>query len=116
MKLIIAGGREFNDYDLLKKEALEFIGDEKVDTIISGMAPGADTLGVKFAKEFGYDLAEYPADWKAFGRRAGPIRNKIMAHKASHLLAFWNGKSTGTRHMINYGSDCGLAVKVIDYA
>lgn len=115
MKLIIAGGRDFNDYNLLKKEALKFIGEEEIDCIISGMAPGADTLGVKFAKEYGYKLKEYPADWKKFGRRAGPIRNKIMAHKASHLIAFWDGDSTGTRHMINYASDCGLVVKVISY-
>ncbi len=117
MRLIIAGGRNFFDYELLEKEALDFIGDN-TPVIISGLARGADTLACDFAAEYGYTLEGFAAEWKKDGyydRSAGIKRNKLMAKNADHLLAFWDGKSKGTMQMIDYADEKGLKVRVIKY-
>lgn len=117
MKLIIAGGRDFYDYPLLYNEACKFIEEEGPPSveIISGLAKGADTLACDFAAERNYPLRGFAAEWGKFGRAAGPIRNKLMAKNATHLLAFWDGKSRGTMHMIDYATQMGLKVKVVEY-
>jgi hypothetical protein len=122
MRLIIAGGREFKDYDLLCDEASYFIvenvGFNEEVVILSGLARGADKLGVEFAKECEYTLECYPADWHKWGyfdRGAGLKRNKVMATKADSLIAFWDGKSRGTMHMIDTAHEKGLEVKVVMY-
>ncbi len=115
MKLIIAGGRDFNNYDLVEKEANEMVSGVQNVEIISGLAKGADLLGCRFAEENGYPLRGFAAEWGKFGRAAGPIRNKLMAKNATHLLAFWDGKSRGTKHMIEYAKELGLGVKVVNY-
>ena len=119
MKLIIAGGREFNDYNLLCNETTQFIEQElnpgEEVEIISGLARGADTLGCRYANEALFPLRGFAAEWGKFGRAAGPIRNKLMAKNASHLIAFWDGNSKGTMHMIDYAESMGLKVKVVMY-
>jgi predicted Rossmann fold nucleotide-binding protein DprA/Smf involved in DNA uptake len=115
MKLIIAGGRDFSNYDLLEREAEEMISGVQDVEIISGLARGADLLGCRFAEEKGLPLRGFAAEWGKFGRSAGIVRNKLMAKSATHLLAFWDGQSKGTMHMIDYAHDMGLKVKVIEY-
>lgn len=119
MKLIIAGGRDFSNYELLCDEVTQFIADNTTPNdsvvIISGLAKGADTLGCRYANEAGYELQGFAAEWGKFGRAAGPIRNKLMAKEATHLIAFWDGKSPGTMHMIDYAGKLGLNVKVVEY-
>ena len=116
-KIIIAGGRDFNDYDLLKKEVSGFISILKPGTkiqIISGGAKGVDTLGERFAQENDLEVVLFPAEWKKYGRAAGPKRNAQMAEYATHLLSFWNGESKGTKSMITLARKKGLDVKIID--
>ena len=98
-KVIIAGCRDFDDYELLKEKCDDFLQDEKKEdvVIISGHASGADALGERYAQERGFLLETYPADWKAHGRAASPIRNAKMASVAHALIAFWDGKSRGKR-------------------
>lgn len=115
MRLIIAGGRDFDDYSLLCDEVTQFIGDEKDVTIISGLARGADTLGCRFAYEMNYPLEGFAAEWHRYGRSAGIRRNKYMAKQADSLIAFWDGRSPGTMHMIDFAHEKGLKVKVISY-
>ena len=112
-KVIIAGSRSFTDYALLKAYAdfkLSAIQDEI--EIVSGGAKGADSLGERYAKEKGYRLRIFPADWQRFGKSAGYKRNAQMAAYAEALLAFWDGKSPGTRHMIDLARDNGLKIGV----
>lgn len=97
-KWIIAGGRDFSDYDLLVKEAEKL----DIDIVVCGMARGADKLGLQYAQEYKIGLKKFPADWNKYGNRAGPIRNAEMGAYADALLAFWDGISTGTANMINY--------------
>ena len=119
-KLIIAGGRDFDDYNLLVQETKKFIEEHAIDTrhltIVSGMAPnGADQLGVRLAKEYNLPLDPHPADWDTYGKPAGHIRNAEMAQIATHLLAFWDGKSPGTASMIEKAEKRNLEIEVIRY-
>ena len=116
-KVIIAGCRDFNDYELLKEKCDYFLQDEKKEdvVIISGHASGADALGERYAQERGFQLETYPADWKAHGRAAGSIRNARMASAANALIAFWDGKSRGTKNMIETATKHNLKVAVVRY-
>jgi len=116
MHIIIAGCRDFDDYSVVEKEMMNFIGKfiGKVEIeIISGGATGADALGERFAKEHNLPLRIVKADWKNLGRSAGPARNEKMAHMAGTLVAFWDGKSRGTKNMIENAKKLGLRVKVV---
>jgi len=104
MKLVIAGCRDFDDYELLSNKIDAYIKTEAKDekiTIISGGADGADKLGEKYSKDNCYDLDVHSADWKKFGKAAGPIRNERMAQVADAVVVFWDGKSRGTKNMID---------------
>lgn len=119
-RVIIAGTRDFNDYDLLKKYC-DYMLSKKVEsgeqiTIISGGASGADALGEKYAKERGYSLRLFPAQWEKYGRQAGPMRNREMADNADALIAYWDGKSRGTKNMIEEAKKRGLKVAIKQYA
>lgn len=115
IKCIIAGGRDFTNYEALKKAlATVKFGNNKV-TIISGTARGADSLGERYAKEKNYELMRFPANWNKYGRSAGMIRNKQMLEQANCVICFWDGKSPGTRNMIQITKAAGKPVAVFDY-
>lgn len=114
MKTIIAGGRDFDNYNLLREKCDELI-ESNLTEIVSGRAKGADTLGERYAKERGYDVKLFPADWKIHGRKAGHIRNKQMADYGEMLIAFWDGKSSGTKNMIENANKLGLIVHIVNY-
>ena len=115
-KVIIAGGRNFGKYDLMKKWCDHYLSKQKKDIeIVSGTARGADQLGEKYAQEKGYSIKRFPADWLGNDKSAGYIRNKQMAEYADALIAFWDKKSKGTKHMIDLARKEGLQVKVVKY-
>ena len=117
-KIIIAGGRDFMDYNLLKEKTNKILQEKKVThkiVIISGCARGADTLGLRYASENAFDVEEYPADWDKYGKKAGYMRNVEMAENADALIAFWDGKSKGTKHMIDIATERNLPTRVIRY-
>ena len=114
-KVIIAGGRDFNDYQKLRSFCNKVLINKKDIEIISGKARGADSLGEKFAKENNYQIVEFPADWNKFGKKAGYIRNEDMAEYADALIAFWNKRSAGTKNMIDIARNSGLPVRICYY-
>lgn len=114
MKVIIAGGREFNDYSLLSSVCDHMLQNQEEVEIVSGTARGADKLGERYANERGYKLTRFPAEW-SLGKQAGYIRNKQMAEYADALICFWDGRSKGTGHMIDLAKSKGLKVKVQIY-
>jgi hypothetical protein len=116
MRLIIAGGRDFDDYDLLRAEADKYVSGEQHVEIVCGMARGADLLGKRYAEEMGFKLAEFPADWGRHKRRAGYVRNKEMAEYATHCLCFWDGSSSGTGMMIGIAEGRGMPLRVVRYS
>ena len=125
LRIIIAGSRDFNDYELLKKSAIEIITKKTMlpdlTRIISGGARGADTLGERFANEMGLEISRFIPDWDGLGKRAGYVRNAEMAKFAVEdgnygvLIAFWDGQSRGTKHMIDLAKRYGLEVHVVNY-
>ena len=116
-KVIIAGCRDFTDYELLREKCDYHLQNLRLEdiVIVSGHASGADSLGERYAQERGFQLETYPADWKAHGRAAGPIRNAKMARVAHALIAFWDGKSRGTKNMIDTARKHNLQVAVVRY-
>lgn len=120
VRLIIAGGRDFADAELLYRKC-DALAPSSIEYVLCGMAAGADKLGRKWAINRGHMVKEFPADWNRFNKAAGPIRNSAMALDAAGglnggtLIAFWNGKSRGTRDMIFKALDCGLEVYVVRY-
>ena len=114
-KVIVAGGREFNDYGLLCQTCDRMLSQKQRThsiVIVSGTARGADTLGERYAQERGYSIEQYPADWEHAGKAAGFIRNAQMASVADALIAFWDGQSKGTQNMIIEGKKKGLVVRI----
>lgn len=117
-RVIIAGSCAFSDYDLLCRKCDSILSGKLVThniIIVSGTARGADTLGERYARERGYAVRRFPADWKQYGRAAGPIRNSEMARNADALVAFWNGRSSGTRDMLAKAKKQGLPIRTILY-
>lgn len=117
-KVIIAGGRDFNNYPQLSEYCdyiLQFQSALHPIEIVSGCANGADKLGERYADSRGYDIKRFPADWDKFGKSAGYKRNKQMAEYADTLIAFWDGKSRGTKHMIDLAEENRLEVRVYNY-
>jgi len=115
MKVIIAGGRSFNNYNLLYTECNNYLNAYSNIEIVSGCANGADRLGERYALEKEYLITKFPAQWDTFGKSAGYIRNEEMAKYADILIAFWDGDSKGTKHMINLAEKYKLKVNIIKY-
>jgi hypothetical protein len=113
-KVIIAGGRDFSDYDTLKDFCDKTLSEYKNIEIVSGTARGADSLGEKYAQEKGYFLKQFKPDWN-IGKMAGILRNEQMGNYSNALIAFWDGNSKGTKHMIDYAKKKGLKIYVCKY-
>ena len=101
MKTIIAGCRDFTDYNLLKSKVDYYRKDNAITEVVCGGATGADALGENYAVQNGIPVKGFPADWNKHGKAAGPIRNRQMAEYADCLIAVWDGKSRGTKNMID---------------
>lgn len=121
MRIVIAGSREFDDYELLER-TMDHILDEQAAPVelVSGHAKGADLLAEKYAGENGLPIHIIKPDWKAYGRAAGPIRNRQMLDYAKEesplVVAFWDGKSKGTRNTIETARSLGIAVEIVRFA
>lgn len=106
MKVIIAGTRykdkenkiPFDDYSLVV-EAIERSG-FTITEVVSGTAIGADRLGEQWARANNIPIKEMPADWIRYGNSAGPMRNRAMAEYADAAIIAWDGKSPGSRNMV----------------
>lgn len=110
MKTIIAGSRTCTDMRELEIAIRNC--DWRPSSVVSGTANGADRLGEVWAIRNAIPLERYPANWDAHGKRAGYLRNALMASKADALIALWDGESRGTQHMINLARRSGLRVHV----
>ncbi len=113
--VIVAGGRDFDDYQLMSEVLDDYFTDKADARIISGMAHGADALAIRYADEHKMTKVLFPANWKRHPRRAGFLRNEDMLEVATHLVAFWDGESHGTKHMIDIAKEKGIPIKIINY-
>lgn len=115
MKVIIAGGRDFNDFDMLCQKADKILSRQDEIEIVSGRARGADQLGEKYARMRGYPIKMFPAEWNRYGKRSGFIRNEDMGNYADALILFWNGVSKGSEHMLEVARENNLLIRIIKY-
>lgn len=95
MKIAIIGSRNIKSIDLN-----EYVTDN--DEIVSGGARGIDTLAAEFARQRGIKLTEFLPEYEKYGKAAPIIRNKQIVDYADKVIAFWNGKSKGTKHTVEY--------------
>lgn len=116
MRVLICGSRHYDDYSEFcqKIDEIEDWDNKQPITVIEGGAKGADYLARIWAKECGWDLEEYPANWKELGKAAGPIRNKQMLEegKPDLVVAFLAPDSRGTANMIKQAQEANIPVKV----
>ena len=117
MRLIVAGGREFTNFYVARKTICGVLLHTSFDdvVVVNGGARGADTMGKKFADTYDIRSKLFPANWDKFGKRAGYMRNEQMAEYGTHLIAFWDEKSKGTKHMIKRAQAWGIFIAVFDY-
>jgi hypothetical protein len=104
-KLIVAGSRGITDREMIADMLCELVStiyEDRSVSIVSGMARGPDRIAYDFAKAEDVTCYEFYPDWDKHGKIAGFIRNREMGDFADGLLAFWDGKSSGTKDMIDY--------------
>jgi hypothetical protein len=108
MKTIIAGSRTITDFALVAN-AIKASG-FKITEVVSGGCSGPDQLGERWAALNNVPVKVFPADWEAYGKAAGPMRNERMAAYADALIACFDGKSRGTANMIEHARERGLRI------
>lgn len=115
--MLVCGSRDWDDYGAIYRRLAEFgdvdRGSQQV-VVVHGDAKGADTMAAQAARDLGYHVRAYPADWSRLGKRAGIVRNKFMleTERPQAVLAFWKDQSPGTKHAVETALDMGLYVEV----
>jgi predicted Rossmann fold nucleotide-binding protein DprA/Smf involved in DNA uptake len=107
----ISGTRTYTDYVAFKK-SLQYVND--ITHIVSGGANGTDTMAERYAKENGIPITIIRADWKTYGKRAGPLRNREIVGRSEIILAYWDYKSSGTKSTIDISKELGKPCYVVD--
>jgi len=109
-KVAIVGSREWSDYEIIRDYVYSL---DANDTVVSGGARGVDSFAEFYAIERGLDVLIFRADWDQHGRRAGLIRNHDIVQKCDRLVAFWDGKSTGTQHSVRLAREADKPVLLL---
>lgn len=133
IRVIVAGGRKFDQEEWAHKQISHMLSKKDLGDveIVEGGALGADRIGRDWAKDNGVQFTTFDADWddiskpdavirtnrygKEYNAKAGHDRNQDMADYATHLILFWDGKSTGSLDMKRRAEKAGLVVKVFLY-
>ena len=114
-RIVVAGCRNYNNF-AEAKQYIDFcisnLRKEHEIIFVSGGCSGADMLGERYAKENGFKIERHPAEWEKYGKSAGPNRNKKMAEIGDYVICFWDGKSRGTKSMINFTKQMGKPIKI----
>lgn len=110
MRLLVCGGRDFSDTTLAYRVLDKLHRERMIGVVIEGDARGADRIAGYWARRNRIDNLKFPADWRAHGKAAGPIRNKRMLDegKPDAVLAFPGGR--GTANMIEQARGAGIEV------
>jgi len=113
MKLAVVGSRNFNDYDLMKRYLDKIHSVEPITCIVSGGAQGADKLSEKWAHDNEISKIIFKPDWNRYKKAAGFIRNETIIKTADKVIAFWDGKSKGTKHSIDLSKKHNKKCKIV---
>lgn len=109
-KVGVIGSRGFNDNELL----CSVLDEHQISCIVSGGAEGADTLAGLYASERRIKTEIYKPHWNMYGKRAAAVRNRQIVEASDYIIAFWDGKSPGTKMTIGMAQKVGKNVIVID--
>ncbi|MBQ8793099.1 MAG: DUF2493 domain-containing protein [Clostridia bacterium] len=101
MVAVVAGSRTYRNKRRVFEVLDQFAAAGLIDRVVSGCAAGPDSDAIEWAEMNGVPVDKHAADWDSYGNSAGFIRNAEMAAIGDILLAFWDGKSKGTKHMID---------------
>ena len=120
-RLLICGSRSFGNISYMHDKLYSMFPQILLEktAIISGGAYGADSCAAIFARQQGLPFREIEAEWDLYGKSAGYIRNADMidlcskAQERSIVVAFWDGRSRGTKHTMDLAEKKGLALHVI---
>ena len=118
-KLLVCGSRTINNSEWVFSEIEKYISESNLQYsdihIIEGEASGVDKISKQFAQSKNISVIEMPADWKAYGRAAGPIRNEQMVRLCDQCLILWDGKSRGTKNDIDLCDKYNKSNKIVIY-
>jgi hypothetical protein len=129
MRVAIVGSRTFNDYEKLRREVIKCNLDV-FPVILTGDAKGTDSLAKLYANKCGLDLIVFKpinqyikykiyVNHKPFtiydllDNECYYTRNKQIVDNCDFLIAFWDGKSGGTKMTINYAKQQNKKIKII---
>lgn len=118
---LVVGSRDFCNYNKMRELLDMYLSNWSGRVVIvSGGAKGADSLAEKYAKDKGYLFREFPADWNAYGKQAGYIRNEemhkyISKAKNRGIVAFWNGTSKGTAQNFGLAKKYNNPIRIVRY-
>jgi predicted Rossmann-fold nucleotide-binding protein len=110
MRILVCGGRDYEDAASIERALDALHAARGITLIIEGGAAGADSHARAWASARGIDVRTFYADWKTYGRRAGPLRNARMLDEGrpDGVVAFPGGR--GTADMIRQAQTAGLKV------
>ena len=110
MRVIVCGSREWTSREAIADRLFDL---PPGSTIVHGAAKGADRIAGQEAQKLGHLVEEHPADWEKHGKRAGYIRNALMASLGADLcIAFWDGRSRGTAMMVDIAEENGIPLEL----
>lgn len=116
-RILICGDRNWSNLQLIQQKLSEWLTHKSIECVIEGECRGADTLGRIAAERACIPVLKFPADWKEYGKSAGPIRDQQMLKegKPTIVLAFHNNIeiSKGTAHMVKIARAAGVYTEVI---
>jgi len=119
MKIAVVGSREFKNKNFIYKIIDNYFdrqllyGDiSDTEILISGGARGVDSIAEEYWKMNGGKTIIFKPEWDKYGKRAGFLRNQLIVNEAERLIAFWDGKSKGTKHSIDLAIAKGIPVDI----
>jgi len=112
MKIAIVGSREYLRWDIVHAFVSAIWRKHPGATVLSGGARGVDRHAVQAAMRHHMAFEVYPAQWDRYGKRAGYLRNELIVADADQVVAFWDGKSRGTKHTIDIARRHGVPFHV----
>lgn len=101
MKLAVVGPRDFSDKEYIYSVISVVVDEFKVTEIVSGGARGVDTIAELFSSDNGLSFVGFLPQYDRYGKTATIIRNRLIVKNSDMVLAFWNGKSRGTKSTID---------------
>lgn len=110
LNVAVIGSRKWQDKNLVFS-FLDF-HENKIKTITSGNAvSGPDKMGVKWGRKNNKEIVEFNPDKK----RKHPFhyRNRLIAENCDIVIAFWDGRSSGTKYTIDYATRLGKKVIIV---